>query len=142
MPPLEIFTFLPLHPDGFVSVRLQSAQQPKKSLSEAPKLNDHWSKTTAGTSSFEKLLPVSNGKCKRGQRPSRKFAEKLGVGKGPLSPPVISPRWLKPRKLALPRVCRALTGNMTAGISLTSGYKEPITSPQVLDFGKFGGQWG
>ncbi|GBN04640.1 hypothetical protein AVEN_82918-1 [Araneus ventricosus] len=42
---------------------------PKTSLSEAPKLNDHWSKTTVGTSPFEKILLVSNGKCKRGQRP-------------------------------------------------------------------------
>ncbi|GBM85542.1 hypothetical protein AVEN_10234-1 [Araneus ventricosus] len=42
---------------------------PKKSLSKAPKLNDHSSKTTSGTSPFEEILPVSNGKCKRGQRP-------------------------------------------------------------------------
>ncbi|GBM08532.1 hypothetical protein AVEN_69756-1 [Araneus ventricosus] len=46
-------------------------------FSEAPKLNDHWSRITAGTLPFEKILPVSNGKYKRGQRPSRKFAEKL-----------------------------------------------------------------
>ncbi|GBM84048.1 hypothetical protein AVEN_143476-1 [Araneus ventricosus] len=80
----KITYLLVFSPHDFVSVRIQSAQQPKKSRSEAPKLNDQWSKTTAGTSPFEKILPVSNEKCKTGQRPPQ-IRRKTQNGEGLLS---------------------------------------------------------
>ncbi|GBM74956.1 hypothetical protein AVEN_18683-1 [Araneus ventricosus] len=84
-----------LHRDNFVSVRLQSAQQPKKkSLSEAPKLNDHWSKTQPGLHPSRKFSqsPTENAK---GVKDPPQIRRKTGNGNGLLSAfrPEIKKKW-------------------------------------------------